>query len=125
MVGVSGFEPPTPASRRRCSTKLSYTPTDDARETARPLTRAPLIASGAGGRQATRRRGAYARLGVPPLYSAGRRSAHGRACSKARAACSTVRSAKRLPTTCSPTGSPASVKPQGTEAAGLWLKLKG
>ena len=26
MVGVRGFEPPTPASRRRCSTRLSYTP---------------------------------------------------------------------------------------------------
>ena len=27
LVGVRGFEPPTPASRRQCSTKLSYTPT--------------------------------------------------------------------------------------------------
>ncbi len=27
MVGVRGFEPPAPASRRQCSTKLSYTPT--------------------------------------------------------------------------------------------------
>ncbi len=26
MVGVRGFEPPTPASRRQCSTMLSYTP---------------------------------------------------------------------------------------------------
>ncbi len=26
LVGVSGFEPPAPASRRRCSTRLSYTP---------------------------------------------------------------------------------------------------
>ena len=26
MVGVRGFEPPAPASRRRCSTRLSYTP---------------------------------------------------------------------------------------------------
>ncbi len=26
LVGVRGFEPPTPASRRRCSTRLSYTP---------------------------------------------------------------------------------------------------
>ena len=26
LVGVRGFEPPTPASRRQCSTKLSYTP---------------------------------------------------------------------------------------------------
>ena len=27
LVGVRGFEPPTPASRRQCSTRLSYTPT--------------------------------------------------------------------------------------------------
>ncbi len=27
MVGVRGFEPPAPASRRQCSTRLSYTPT--------------------------------------------------------------------------------------------------
>ena len=26
MVGVGGFEPPAPASRRQCSTRLSYTP---------------------------------------------------------------------------------------------------
>ncbi len=26
LVGVSGFEPPAPASRRQCSTRLSYTP---------------------------------------------------------------------------------------------------
>lgn len=29
LVGVIGFEPTTPASRRQCSTKLSYTPTHD------------------------------------------------------------------------------------------------
>lgn len=29
MVGVSGFEPPAPASRRQCSTRLSYTPADE------------------------------------------------------------------------------------------------
>ena len=34
MVGVSGFEPPAPASRRRCSTRLSYTPTVGARYSA-------------------------------------------------------------------------------------------
>ncbi len=28
LVGVRGFEPPTPASRKQCSTKLSYTPND-------------------------------------------------------------------------------------------------
>ena len=27
MVGVIGFEPTTPASRTRCSTRLSHTPT--------------------------------------------------------------------------------------------------
>jgi hypothetical protein len=27
LVGVRGIEPPTPASRRQCSTRLSYTPT--------------------------------------------------------------------------------------------------
>ncbi len=26
MVGVRGFEPPTPASRTRCATRLRYTP---------------------------------------------------------------------------------------------------
>ena len=26
LVGVRGFEPPAPASRRQCSTRLSYTP---------------------------------------------------------------------------------------------------
>ena len=26
MVGVRGFEPPAPASRKQCSTGLSYTP---------------------------------------------------------------------------------------------------
>lgn len=28
MVGVTGFEPTTPASRTQCSTGLSYTPTN-------------------------------------------------------------------------------------------------
>ena len=27
MVGVRGFEPPTPSSRRKCATRLRYTPT--------------------------------------------------------------------------------------------------
>jgi hypothetical protein len=26
LVGVRGFEPPAPASRKQCSTRLSYTP---------------------------------------------------------------------------------------------------
>ena len=29
MVGERGFEPPTPWSRTRCSTRLSHSPTDD------------------------------------------------------------------------------------------------
>ena len=29
LVGERGFEPPAPASRRQCSTRLSYSPTDD------------------------------------------------------------------------------------------------
>src|SRR5262249_6452640 len=28
LVGVAGFEPATPSSRTRCSTRLSHTPTD-------------------------------------------------------------------------------------------------
>src|SRR3954464_15502007 len=28
LVGVRGFEPPAPASRTQCSTRLSYTPTE-------------------------------------------------------------------------------------------------
>jgi hypothetical protein len=35
MVGVRGFEPPTSASRRQRSTKLSYTPTDRSQRRAR------------------------------------------------------------------------------------------
>ena len=31
MVGTGGFEPPTPASRRRCSTRLSYVPSQSGR----------------------------------------------------------------------------------------------
>ena len=29
LVGTSGFEPPTPASRTLCSTRLSHVPTKD------------------------------------------------------------------------------------------------
>src|SRR5262245_21624501 len=57
--------------------------------------------------------------------STGRFCCHGRAFSKAAAAWSTVRSAKRRPTTCRPTGSPAFVNPQGNEQAGCPVKLKG
>jgi hypothetical protein len=31
LVGVRGFEPPAPASRTQCSTRLSYTPAEGAR----------------------------------------------------------------------------------------------
>ncbi len=56
LVGVSGFEPPTPASRRRCSARLSYTPTEGARGRVNPPPlRALLIASGVRSRQAMRR----------------------------------------------------------------------
>src|SRR3546814_13094256 len=35
MVGKRGFEPPAPASRRQCSTRLSYSPTESARHPGR------------------------------------------------------------------------------------------
>src|SRR5688572_13208781 len=35
MVGERGFEPPAPASRRQCSTRLSYSPTGTGRRTIR------------------------------------------------------------------------------------------
>ena len=31
LVGVRGFEPPAPASRTQCSTRLSYTPAEGGR----------------------------------------------------------------------------------------------
>jgi L-threonylcarbamoyladenylate synthase len=37
MVGVAGFEPATPASRKQCSTGLSHTPTKNAAYSLRPL----------------------------------------------------------------------------------------
>src|SRR5208283_6037543 len=42
LVGVRGFEPPAPASRTQCSTRLSYTPA--ARAIAPPVRRAQLTA---------------------------------------------------------------------------------
>src|SRR2546430_17513193 len=36
MVGVAGFEPATPASRKQCSTGLSHTPTRNAAYSLRP-----------------------------------------------------------------------------------------
>src|SRR5207249_7410880 len=60
------------------------------------------------------------------LYSrGGRRPPHGCAASNAADAWSTVRSAKRRPTICRPTGRPAGVNPAGTEAAGWPVKLNG
>ena len=44
LVGVAGFEPTTPASRRQCSTMLSYTPTVSAR-----LPPVPALCKGFGG----------------------------------------------------------------------------
>ena len=51
-------------------------------------------------------------------------SAQGLASSKAALARNTVTSSSSLPTICSPMGSPSEDKPQGTEAAGLPVKLK-
>ncbi len=58
-------------------------------------------------------------------YTGGRLSAQGRSASKAAAARRTPRSSSRGAAICRPTGNPASVKPQGMLAAGLWEKLKG
>ena len=44
MVGERGFEPPAPASRRQCSTRLSYSPTESG------------LGIGLGGRPVQRRR---------------------------------------------------------------------
>src|SRR5258708_29494669 len=51
--------------------------------------------------------------------------ANGCATSKARAARSTPASAYLGPMMCKPTGNPAPVSPQGIEAAGCWVRLKG
>ena len=37
MVGERGFEPPTPWSRTRCSTRLSHSPNDEAKNCSRSL----------------------------------------------------------------------------------------
>ena len=43
LVGVRGFEPPAPASRTQCSTRLSYTPAKVRRIAAGPrLRKKPL-----------------------------------------------------------------------------------
>src|SRR5579862_5210789 len=47
LVGVAGFEPATPSSRTRCSTRLSHTPTDAAAYTFGPAAlQAPPPATG-------------------------------------------------------------------------------
>src|SRR6266542_2265680 len=61
----------------------------------------------------------------PDQPMAGRRSAHGWAASNAAEAASTVRSAKRRPTICRPTGSLLEVIPTGTVAAGWPVRLNG
>jgi hypothetical protein len=51
-------------------------------------------------------------------------SAHGFISSNAWEAFRIVASSSNLPTICSATGSPSEVNPQGTDAAGWWVKLK-
>jgi hypothetical protein len=46
LVGVRGFEPPTPCSRSRCATRLRYTPTGG-RSSAAPWSRALIMTTGA------------------------------------------------------------------------------
>jgi hypothetical protein len=46
LVGERGFEPPTPWSRTRCSTRLSHSPTVTRAATRRPSTRAILLFDG-------------------------------------------------------------------------------
>jgi hypothetical protein len=55
----------------------------------------------------------------------GQLSRHGAALSKAAEARSTSASSIRRPTICRPTGSPSSVNPAGTVAAGWPVKLNG
>src|SRR5690348_7048633 len=50
MVGVRGFEPPAPASRKQCSTRLSYTPA--VRQRIYRLTRSPATHNSIAARQA-------------------------------------------------------------------------
>lgn len=80
-----------------------------------------------------RRRGVVAAFLRRPLcarwncggYGVANSGVKGRAARNPAAACSTSRSASRGPASCSPTGNPAAVRPQGTEIAGPWLRLKG
>ena len=54
MVGERGFEPPAPASRRQCSTRLSYSPTGTGWRTIRCRSEG-LLAGGAGVSKRARR----------------------------------------------------------------------
>ncbi len=58
MVGVRGFEPPAPASRRQCSTKLSYTPILSYGTLPATVSAAALATTVAGIRQTASREGA-------------------------------------------------------------------
>lgn len=60
----------------------------------------------------------------PAPHTAGRRWAHGCACSKAAAARSTPASSRQRPAICSPTGRPSRVNPAGTEMAGALTTVK-
>lgn len=46
MVGIGGFEPPTPASRRRCSTRLSYIPNSELERAAINQAKTPIKYAG-------------------------------------------------------------------------------
>ena len=68
MVGVAGFEPATPASRTRCSTRLSYTPTRRRayRSPPKPPQAKPPQAAGGSARRGARARVASGRaMGYP------------------------------------------------------------
>src|SRR6202043_3659939 len=46
LVGAAGFEPATPSSRTRCSTRLSHAPTDAAYTSRVPQPQALLVCAG-------------------------------------------------------------------------------
>jgi hypothetical protein len=52
MVGERGFEPPAPASRRQCSTRLSYSPTGPDAQERRQGRRRPIGGTCAAGKRA-------------------------------------------------------------------------
>ena len=61
----------------------------------------------------------YVIVVVYVITISGRRRQYSVACSKACPICNTPQSSRMRPTICSPIGKPASVKPAGTERAGL------